>query len=297
MKYKILGKTRLKISQLGLGAVQICRIPEKDAIDLVRTSVDKGINLIDTAHDYPDSEELLGKALKGIRDKVVICTKSFSTDKDELIEDIKTSFKRLRTDYIDIFMFHHASEEKRLDSIIENDLVEVLLKEKEKGRIGFIAFSTHNPDVIDRYFEIVDFSVIMIPVNFISREFVDKKYKKLVDNAIGILGMKTLGGGRIMDIKTSFKFINQYKKVIPVVGMQNKKELEKNLKLINTIGPLDEDDNKSIKRIYAELGDKFCRGCGYCLPCSQGIDIPDINFLKVSFKQFRYEEVVNPDRD
>ena len=106
MKYKILGKTRLKISQLGLGAVQICRIPEKDAIDLVRTSVDKGINLIDTAHDYPDSEELLGKALKGIRDKVVICTKSFSTDKDELIEDIKTSFKRLRTDYIDIFMFY-----------------------------------------------------------------------------------------------------------------------------------------------------------------------------------------------
>jgi aryl-alcohol dehydrogenase-like predicted oxidoreductase len=112
MKYKKLGKTGLKVSQFGFGAVQICRVPEKDAIDLIRASVDSGINLIDTAHMYPNSEEILGKALKGIRDKVIICSKSMNTDLDGFKKEIETSFRRLGTDYIDIFMYHAISKDK-----------------------------------------------------------------------------------------------------------------------------------------------------------------------------------------
>ena len=205
MKYKILGKTGLKVSQFGFGAVQICRVPEDNAIDLIRASVDAGINLIDTAHDYPNSEEILGKALKGIRDKVILCTKSGKTDRKGLLDQLETSFKRLGTDYIDIFLFHGTSKDKELDSIINNGLIEAVLKEKEKGRIGFIGFSCHNPDIIERYYDAVDLSVIMIPVNFVSTEFVDKQYEKLVEKNIGILGMKPLGGGRLEDIKEKLK--------------------------------------------------------------------------------------------
>ena len=139
------------------------------------------------------------------------------------------------TDYIDIFLFHGTSKDKELDSIINNGLVEAVLKEKEKGRIGFIGFSCHNPDIIERYYDAVDLSVIMIPVNFVSTEFVDKQYEKLVEKNIGILGMKPLGGGRLEDIKTSLKFVNQYEKVIPVIGIQDIKELEEDLRLINTV--------------------------------------------------------------
>ena len=85
--------------------------------------------------------------------------------------------------------------------------------------------------------------------------------------------------------------------MIPVIGIQDIKELEEDLRLINTAGPLDESDKKRIGEIKAELGEKFCRGCGYCLPCSQGINITDINFIKVFFKQFNYDRVVNPERD
>jgi uncharacterized protein len=297
MKYKKLGKTGLKVSQFGFGAVQICRVPEKDAVDLIRASVDEGINLIDTAHMYPNSEEILGKALKGIRDRVVICSKSLKTDKQGLKKEMETSFKRLGTDYIDIFMFHGVSRDKKLDEIAGNGLVEVLLEEREKGRIGHIGFSSHNPDIIKRYYDVADFSVIMIPVNFVSTEFVDKNYKKLVEKDIGILGMKPLGGGRLEDIRICLRFINQYESIIPVIGIQDKKELKQNLELINVSGPLDEDDKKRIEEIKQELGDRFCRGCGYCLPCSRDIDIPNINFIKVFFKQFDYDRVVNPERD
>jgi uncharacterized protein len=296
MKYKVLGKTELKVSQLGFGAVQICRIPEKDAIDLIRKSIDSGINLIDTAHAYPDSEEILGKALKGIRDKVIISTKSFKTDKKEFLEDLKTSLKRLNTDYIDIFLFHDTSRDKKLDSIINNGLIEALTKERDKGRIGFIGFSCHNPDIIKRYYSMVDFSVLMMPVNFISAEFVDKNYKELTDKNIGILGMKPLGGGRIEDARISLKYVNQYEKIIPIIGMQSRRELAENLKLINTSDSLNDEDCRIIASIKTDLGNRFCRDCGYCLPCTSGINIPEINFIKVFFKQLTHDKVINPER-
>ncbi len=296
MEYKRLGKTNLEVSQLGFGAVQICRIPEVDAIGLVRETIDRGINLIDTAHAYPDSEEILGKALKGIRDKVIISSKSSETSKDTFLNDLETSLKRLGTDYIDIFLFHDASRDKKLDELLNNGVVEALTKEREKGKIGFIGFSCHNPDIIERYYDIEDLSALMIPVNFVSTEFVDKNYKKLVKNDIGIMGMKPLGGGRIEDARVSLKYINQYEKVIPVIGMQSIKELEENLELIRIKEPINDSDLKIMEEIKEELGDKFCRGCGYCMPCSQGIDILQVNFLKVFFKQFSFDRVVNPER-
>ncbi|GAJ00239.1 unnamed protein product, partial [marine sediment metagenome] len=124
-------------------------------------------------------------------------------------------------------------------SFINNGVVEALLEEKKKGKVRFIGFSCHNPDIIDRFYEVADFSTLMIPVNFVSTEFVDKNYKKLVKNDIGIMGMKPLGGGRIEDARVSLKYINQYEKVVPVIGMQSIEELEENLELINIKEPLD----------------------------------------------------------
>lgn len=296
MEYKRLGKTDLRISQFGFGAVQISRLSEADAIDLIRESVDKGINLYDTAHDYPNSEDILGKALKGIRDKVIIATKSFKDSKEDLLDDLNTSFKKLNTDYIDIFLMHSASNDKRIDALFNNGVIDALVKEKEKGNIGFIGFSCHNPDVIERYYDLGDFAVIMIPFNFISTEYVDKNYKKLIKEDIGILGMKPLGGGRIEDARVSLKYINQFENIIPVIGMQDKKELMQNIELTRLKGSITSADKKIIKRITKELGNKFCRACGYCMPCSQGIDIVEVNFIKVYFKQFPFDEVVKPER-
>ncbi|MDZ7837772.1 MAG: aldo/keto reductase [Actinomycetota bacterium] len=112
MRYKILGKTNLKVSEIGFGAIQFARIPLKESIDLVRQAYEQGINFIDTAHMYPDSENILGKAIQGIRDSLIISSKSLSTDKKEFLSQLDTSLSRLGTDYIDIFMFHDASKRK-----------------------------------------------------------------------------------------------------------------------------------------------------------------------------------------
>jgi len=231
-----------------------------------------------------------------MRDKVIISTKSPETSKDKFLDDLDTSLKRLGTDYIDIFLFHDASRDKKLDELLNNGVIDALINEKKKGKIGFIGFSSHDPNIIDRYYDIEDFAVIMIPVNFISTEFVENNYDKLVEKDIGIMGMKPLGGGRMEDARVSLKYVKQYEKIIPIIGMQSIKELEENLKLVKIMDPINDSDLKIMKEIKEELGDKFCRGCGYCMPCSQGIDILQVNFTKVFFKQFSFDRVVNPER-
>ena len=299
MRYKILGKTGLKVSELAFGAIQITRIDQKDAIDLIRFAYDSGINLIDTANSYFNSEEILGEALKGIREKVYIISKSGKIDKKNFLHDLDTSLKRLKTDYIDIYFFHGISKNNEFDQIEGSGVIEALIKERDKGKVNFIGFSCHNPVVIERFFKVKDFSVLMIPLNFITTEYVEENLLyKFSQNKTGLLAMKPFGGGRLMDIEICFKFLKQYPQVIPVAGMQSIDELKQNLIYIAKDDKLTKADYKRIKELSEELGTKFCRGCGYCMPCEEkGIEITDINFIEVYYKQFPHNVFWNIDLD
>jgi uncharacterized protein len=288
MRYKILGKTGLKVSELAFGAIQITRIDKKDAITLVRLAYNSGINLIDTANSYFKSEEILGEALKGIREKVYVISKSEKRDKKNFLLDLDTSLKRLKTDYIDGYFFHSISKNVEFDQIEKSGVIEALIRQKDKGKLRFIGFSCHNPAVIERFFEVKDFSMLMIPLNFITTEYVEENLiNKFNQNETGLLAMKPFGGGRLTDIELCFKFLKKYPQVIPVAGMQSIDELKQNLIYIAKDDELTEADNKRIKELSEELGTKFCRGCGYCMPCKEkGIEITDINFIEVFHKQF-----------
>jgi predicted aldo/keto reductase-like oxidoreductase len=291
MEYKVLGKTGLKVSSIAFGALQFARIDRKEAINLVRSAYENGINLIDTAHNYPESEEILGKAINTIRNKIYIITKSISRNKKEFLTHLDTSLTRLKTDYIDIFMFHFVSKDEEFEILKNTGIIEALIREKQKGKVRFIGFSCHSPQVIDRFYEVDDFSTLMMPLNFLSTEYVQKPiYEKFEKNNIGLLAMKPFGGGRLMDIEICFKFLRNYPKFITIAGMQNLKELNENIQFASSKDLLNENDREKIKKIERELGEKFCRQCGYCMPCPNNIKITDINFIKVYFKQMpRYK--------
>ncbi|MHB1376115.1 MAG: 4Fe-4S dicluster domain-containing protein, partial [Candidatus Humimicrobiaceae bacterium] len=152
----------------------------------------------------------------------------------------------------------------------------------------------HNPVVIDRFYELDDFSVLMVPLNFMTNEYVDKPIvEKFTKFDIGLLAMKPFGGGRLADIELCFKFLKNYPKFIPVAGMQNLKELKENIKLIDGKDFLNNKDKEKIKQITKELGTKFCRQCGYCMPCPNNIVITDVNFIKVYYKQMPKDKFNN----
>ncbi len=294
MDYKILGKTRLKVSELAFGALQFARLKEHDAIKLARYAYDSGINLYDTAYSYPNSENLLGKSFKGIREYIYIITKSVKKDKKGFLEELGTSLKRLKTDYIDIYLFHCVSKVIEFEAIKSSGVIDALINEKRKGKVRHIGFSCHNPSVIDRFYEVDDFSVLMIPLNFMTTEYIKRPLlEKFKENNIGLLAMKPFGGGRLIDIELCFKFLKKYPQVIPVAGMQTIEELRQNLEYVKNNEALAEADYKRIREISQELGTKFCRGCGYCMPCDNGIEIVDINFIKIYYKQFSSDDFLN----
>lgn len=109
MEYCILGKTGLRVSRLGFGGIPIQRIDAEGTKALIRKLVEAGVNYIDTARGYTVSEEYLGYALEGIRDKFVLATKGRGLTKEAMAADVETSLKNLRTDYIDLYQFHNPS--------------------------------------------------------------------------------------------------------------------------------------------------------------------------------------------
>ena len=109
MEYRVLGKTGLKISRVGLGGIPIQRIDAEGTKQLVHQLLDAGVNYIDTARGYTVSEQYLGYALEGLRDKFVLATKSMARTKEAMAKDIDISLGNLKTDYIDLYQVHNPN--------------------------------------------------------------------------------------------------------------------------------------------------------------------------------------------
>lgn len=105
----ILGKTGIKVSKNGFGALPIQRVEKKEAVYLLQKAFYNGINYFDTARAYSDSEEKLGDAFEYTRDRIIISTKSEAKTAEEIRKDLEQSLKMLKTDYIDIYQFHNSS--------------------------------------------------------------------------------------------------------------------------------------------------------------------------------------------
>ena len=147
MEYTILGKTGLQISRMGFGGIPIQRIDAEGTKALMKQLMDEGVNYIDTARGYTVSEEYLGYALEGIRDKFVLATKSMARTKDAMAADIEKSLGNLRTDHIDLYQVHNPSMEQ-LDTVVgEGGALEALMEAKAAGKIGHIGLTAHHRSV------------------------------------------------------------------------------------------------------------------------------------------------------
>ena len=154
MEYRILGKTGLKISRLGFGGIPIQKIDAEGTKTLISELIDTGVNFIDTARGYTVSEEYLGYALEGIRDKVILATKTYSRSKEAAAKDIETSLRNLRTDYIDLYQVHNPNLAQLEQVCAPGGALEALEAAKAAGKIGHIGISLHSADLFRRAVEL-----------------------------------------------------------------------------------------------------------------------------------------------
>lgn len=271
METVTLGRTGITVNKNGFGALPIQRIPAAEAVKLARRAYEAGIHFFDTARFYTDSEEKLGEAFAGMREKVYIATKTAAQDAEAFWKDLHTSLHNLRTEYVDIYQFHNPSFcPKPGDG---SGLYEAMLEAREKGMIRHIGITNHRLSVAEEAIASGLYETLQFPFCYLSGEQELRLVRLCKEQEIGFIAMKALSGGLINNSAAAYAFMAQYDNVLPIWGVQREQELEEFISYVDQPPKMTEEMQSVIGKDRQELKEDFCRGCGYCMPCPAGIEI------------------------
>lgn len=266
-----LGSTGIEIEKNGFGCLPIQRISKEEAARLLRKAADGGINYFDTARAYSDSEEKVGYAFAGMRDKVVIATKTAAQTVEELWKDLETSLNMLNTDYIDVYQFHNPAFVPRPGG--EDGLYDAALEAKAQGKIRHIGITNHRLAVAREAVESGLYALLQFPYSYLS----GPQEQELVDSCrakgMAFVAMKGMAGGLLRNGTAAAVWMAQQEGVVPIWGVQHEWELDQFLACVPEAPAMTEEFQALIEKDREELTGDFCRGCGYCMPCPMGIEI------------------------
>lgn len=294
MEKRTLGKTGWEISVIGFGAIKLSCLSQKECDLILNEAIDGGINYIDTADCYGDSEEKIGNALRKRRREFYLSTKVDERDYQGVEKKIERCLRRLQTEYIDLAFFHdvRASE---YDRIFNSGGLEALEKAREKGMIRKIGISIHHTwEIMRKAIDSGVFSALMVAFSALDEDRLAADILPMAYNSgIGLIAMKPLAGGRLAEWPSSIKkrkfghgeslaqaclhyVLSNPNITCAIPGMTTLKELHENLRVGRDPRSLTAEETKLLMECVGNAGKGFCRNCGYCLPCPEGISIPDI---------------------
>lgn len=310
MKYRR-DKYDNELSILGFGCM---RFPRKmGMIDMEATeeqimlAYNNGVNYFDTAYIYPGSEAALGEILSknNIREKVKIATKlphSFIKDKETMEKIFKEELSRLKTDYIDFYLMHMLADVDTWQRLVKLGILDWLEEKKNSGKIKQIGFSYHgNSDMFCKLIDIYDWDFCQIQYNYMDEHSQAGRKGLNYANSKGIpvIIMEPLRGGKLVSklpeeakkIFTSYHIKrtpaewafswlwNQSEVTVVLSGMNSNAMVMENIATASNInvGDITKEDDEMLRSIVKAINSKMkvcCTGCGYCMPCPKGVDIP-----------------------
>lgn len=278
------------ISVVGLGGIGIIRdnIDFVSAAKLINYALDNGINFIETARSYEDSEVKIGKVMKERRKDCYLASKTLSRKEKQAWKDLNISLQKLQTDKIDLYQLHDVRSESDLKAIMAHDgALQALKRARTNGLIDFIGITGHMPEIIVRAIKTGEFDTIQIPYNPIDIEFFEDVIPIANELDLGIIIMKPLVGGLLKDADTALRFILSKSVSTVIPGMSSIEHVNIDVQIGNSISALTPLQEQGLFDEAEKLGKDFCRRCGYCVTtCPAGIPIPDIFRLeryKVSY--------------
>lgn len=266
-----LGKTGIETNKNAFGALPIQRISDEEAVKLLRKAYDNGMTFFDTARGYSDSEHKVGLAFEGMREKVIIATKTGAQNAEGFWKDLETSLTNLKTDYIDIYQFHNPAFCPKPGD--ESGLYDAALQAKEQGKIRHISITNHRLAVAHEAIDSGLYETLQFPFCYLATDKDIELVEKCRAADMGFIAMKALSGGLITNSAAAYAYLAQYDNVLPIWGVQREAELDEFLSYIDNPPAMTEEIKALIEKDRAELLGEFCRGCGYCMPCPAGIEI------------------------
>jgi uncharacterized protein len=279
MEKRVLGRTGLKVTAISFGGLPMQRCTLDEAGPVLHAALDAGINFIDTARAYTDSEEKIGRHIATRRSEYYLATKSFARTREAMLKDIDISLANMKTDVIDLYQIHNLKLHQDLDAVLApGGALEALQDAQKAGKIRFFGITGHSADLLVEAVKTDLFSTVQVPFNFIETKALDELFPLAKKMNVGTIAMKPLGGGQLDDINLALRYILEQGITTAIPGMDEVRHIEENLAALKNFRPLSPEDRARIEQVTAEIGSSFCRRCRYCLPCPQGVDIPQ-NFI------------------
>lgn len=267
-----LGKTGITVNKNGFGALPIQRVSVDEAVRILHKAYDGGITFFDTARFYTDSEIKIGEAFSHMRDKVFIASKTGAEKAEDFWKDLHTTLNNIKSDYLDLYQCHNIPFVPRPGD--ESGIYDAMLEAKEKGMIRHIGFTNHRLKVAREVIDSGLFETLQFPFSYLASD----KDLDLVERCrkadMGFICMKALAGGLITNSRAAYAFLAQFINVLPIWGIQRESELDEFLSYIDNPPVITDEIRDFIEKDKKELSGDFCRGCGYCMPCPEGIEIP-----------------------
>lgn len=194
---RMLGKTGMEVSIVGMGGIVVMNVPQEQANKEVAESIEKGVNYFDVAPTYGNAEARLGPALEPYRKNVFLACKSTARDRKGIEKEMAQSMQRLRTDYFDVYQLHAIKDvEKDVKAALaKGGAMEAILEAKKQGKVRYIGFSAHSVDAAMAAMSLFDFDTMMYPINFachMENGFDDKPVKEAKKKNIGIIAIKAM---------------------------------------------------------------------------------------------------------
>jgi aryl-alcohol dehydrogenase-like predicted oxidoreductase len=261
MTYRTLGRTGEKVSMVGLGGYHIGgQSDEQESIRIIRAAVDNGINFLDNCWDYHagESEVRMGKALRdGYRQRAFVMTKIDGQTKKAATQQLEESLHRLQTDHIDLLQFHEVIRMEDPEKIFAaGGGMEAVTEARKAGKVRYIGFTGHkSPDIHLKMLETADahhfhFDAVQMPLNVMDAHFNSfgkKVLPVLVKNEIGVLGMKPMGSGMILESKTvepveCLHYAMNLPTSVVITGCDSLAILEQALKAARSFRPMSETE-------------------------------------------------------
>ncbi len=308
MRYRILGKSGLKVSEIGLGRL------EMQSENVLSYALDRGINYIDIPAEYEQGEEERVLKFKNRRNKIIISSKIITTHnstKQETMKLIDKLLTRMESDYIDIIMIYNVGTlipkhrvTKHIERLKNENVIEAANQAKKEGKIRAFGISTHGGDFkgyIDYAIDSGHFDMIMLKYNFMAFPEEKELLKKAKQKNVGTVAIKVVGGAYDQKIKgyeksrtpefrrAAIKWVLSNPNITNLaVRMPTFEEVD------NCIKALDEKfgyyDRKLLEKYASSVKSYYCRWCNICTQaCPYGVSIPNIQRYLMYFTNFEYK--------
>lgn len=287
-----LGKTNIFVKKLGWGGIPIQRVSEEEAIKVIKEVVHMGVDLLDTARAYTNSEERIGRALQEVKKTVILSSKSHVRT-EKIYEEVLLSLKNLKVKKINIYHLHNVSSFSDYEKVMgPGGAYQGLKRAQDEGLIDHLGITSHNLPVLERAIKEEKFSVIMACYSFLEPAAAEKIFPLAKEKDLGILAMKPFSGGVIENVGTALRYVLATPDIVAIPGAETLVKVRENWEIFRSGAALNDEDRAYIEKLRKEFARQFCRRCDYCQPCTQQINIQLMLGIRSVVKRFGNPEEV-----